>query len=118
MGGLGGVHMWLLELLFLLVIFVVVFFVLIRLDRGRFSGLLRVAQVFLGAIMLGLLALLLDSRLGFLTLFYLFFGAASGMSYFLFLKHSKKVGFIGLAFCLVFVGIFLYLHFVLLNFDF
>jgi len=110
--------MWLLQLLFLLMVFVVVFFTLIRMGKNRFAKLLRLSQVFLGTIVWGLLALIFDGRFGALTFFYLFFGALAGTSYFLFLKGSEKVGFIGLSFCLVFVGLFVYLHFVLLNFNF
>lgn len=110
--------MWLLELILLMAAFSTGFFFLIRSNKQKFEKTGRLAQVFLGIIAFCLIFLLVDSAFGGLFLFFLLFGALAGASYFLFLKRSKKAGFIGLCFCLTFAVVFTYLQFFLLNFDF
>ena len=109
--------MWLFELIVLSAVFIGGFFTLIRMSATRFARP-SLARVLLGLSIFCLLFLLIDAAFGFLFGFFLGFALLAGGSYYVFLKRSQKVGFIGLCFCLTFSALFFYLQFFLLNFSF
>jgi len=105
-----------IELAVALALFTGVFYTLIHREQSRFERYGRLAKAFFGLTVFFLLLLLIDSGLGPLFLFFLLFLSLAGASYHHYLKRNRKVGFIGLCFCLTFAGLFAYLQFFLLNF--
>lgn len=104
--------------MFSFVIFVVVFFWMIRKNGAFFENKLRFVQVGLGLTLFLSIFLFISADSILLFLFFLFWALVAVGSFLAYQKYSAKIGFVGLSFCLFFTGIFVYLELFLLNFDF
>lgn len=109
--------MMLMEFLILLV-FVMIFFSLIKLKSTFYQGRDVLAKILLGINLILLAILCLSAGFGPLLLFFLcWVGIALG-SYGVYRKLHPKSGIIGACFCLFFSAVFVYLQLYLFNFNF
>lgn len=97
-------------LLAMIILFIAIFFYLIRLNKNQFNNKKRILQIELALNIIIALILLIISGLGITIYFIFFWLITSAICYYLYCNNHEKVGFIGTSFCTFFLCIFLILQ--------
>jgi len=101
----------------MLVVFVALFYWLIKMKPTFFANKIRLVQVELAVTLVLSVFLFISAGFNLLFIYVLFWVMLALGSYVVYQKYNEKMGFIGLSFCLYFTLIFIYLEFYLLNFS-
>ena len=96
--------------LLIVAIFIPLFFWLVYSKKEKFSNKKRLLQIELGLISLVTIIMIIIGGVGITLAFLLIWVAVALVSYYIYLKKSSKVGFIGVNFCAFFSIVFLILQ--------
>ena len=99
------------------ILFVGLFFWLIEKEATFFENKLKIVQIELGSILFLTVFLFISAGFNLLFGFFLVWLLLAVGCYLVYIKRHKKIGFIGVSFCLYFTVVFIYLELFLLNFN-